>query len=655
MRIPGGIAVAIFCLLSAGAAISQTISPEEFAKHPETGEVSISPTGEYLAMVVPVANGKESQLQVIKLDGTSNQVIRFGFSRHFTDIVWSDDYRLVVSKATKEFGEEQPRATGELMAVDVDGKHQEMLFGDVPDEGTKRGKRHDVGYAEVVRVLDREPGIVLVGYTSWEQRGEPDSVVYRVDTHTGARTEVERVKRKDGWAFDQSGRLRVLVTLDATDLPVNSYRPTASSELVPTPKSLVGYRTYGGWFSEDGNTAYLYISDDGEPAQLYRVDMAKGTREKLAGNPDQEVAYAQISGTHGTPFAVGYDAGKPSIAYVDPKSEWAKLHTGLMKLFAGQLVSFVNFTKDDQSVLFSVYSDRNPGAYYLYDLRSKKIRLISESLPWLKPERLLPMSSVEFKAKDGTKLYGFYTVSGSGKKPLVVMPHGGPIGPYDKWGYDADAQFLASRGYAVLQVNYRGSGGRGKNFEMSGWAEWGDQIQDDIADGVRWAVSNGLADGERVCIYGASFGGYSALMNPIRNPGMYKCAIGYAGVYDLNLMRKDDASLRSKYLDRYLDRTVGTDAALLAKASPALLADKVDVPVFLAHGKLDETAKINQYSAMEAALKKAGKPYETMLVDGEGHGFYNPKNVAEMYRRMEAFLAKNIGGTAGASTATSAK
>lgn len=647
MRIPCRAAAACFFLLAAGVVNAQTITPEEFAKHAETGEVSISPTGEYLAMVVPVENGKESQLQVMKMDGTSTQVIRFGFSRHFTNIIWSDDYRLVVSKATKEFGEETPHATGELMAVDVDGKNQEMLFGDIPDEGTKRGKRHDVGYAEVVRVLDKEPGFVLVGYTSWEQRGDPDSVVYKVDTHTGARREVERVKRADAWAFDHTGRLRVLVTLNADDLPEVFYRPVASSEMVPMPKSLVGYRTYGGWFSEDGNTAYLRISDQGEPEQLYRVDMVKGTREKVAGNPDQEIAYAQLSGTHGTPFAVGYDAGKPSLAYVDPTSEWAKLHAGLMKLFAGQLVYFINYTKDNQAVLFTVSSDRNPGAYYLYDLRSKKIQLISESQPWLKPERLLPMSSVEFKAKDGTKLYGFYTASGASKRPLIVMPHGGPIGISDHWGYDSDAQFLASRGYGVLQVNYRGSSGRGKTFEVAGWTHWGDQIQDDIADGVRWAIGNGLADGDRVCIYGASFGGYSALMNPIRNPGMYKCAIAYAGVYDINLWRKDKAALRSESLNRELDRTVGNDPAALTQISPAFQAAKIDVPVFLVHGKADNNVKVEQYRAMEAALKQAGKPYETMLVDGEGHGFYNPKNIAELYRRMEIFLAKNIGGSTG--------
>lgn len=649
------VSTALIFLATTSAASSQTITPEEFAKRAETGEVSISPTGEYLAMVVPVENGKESQLQVIKMDGTSNRAIRFGFSRHFTNIVWSDDYRLVVSKATKEFGEEQPHATGELMAVDVDGENQEMLFGDIPDEGTKRGKRHDVGYAEVVRVLDKEPGFVLVGYTSWEQRGDPDSVVYRVNTHTGARQEVERVKRESGWAFDQSGRLRVLVTLDGSDLPMMWYRPTASSEMVPMPKSLVGYRTSGGWFSADGNTAFLYISDKGEPVQLFRVDMIKGTREKLAGNPDLDIAYAQIGGAHGTPFAVGYDAGKPAITYVDPTSEWSKLHSGLMKLFSGQLVRFINFTKGDQAVLFSVYSDRNPGAYYLYDLRSKKVQLISESLPWLKPERLAPMTPVEFKAADGTKLYGFYTATGAGKRPLVVMPHGGPIDVYDRWGYDTDAQFLASRGYGVLQVNYRGSGGRGKTFEVAGWAQWGDLIQNDIADGVRWAVSSGLADGNRVCIYGVSFGGYSALMNPIRNPGMYKCAIAYAGVYDLNLMRKADASLRSKSLERELDRTVGTDPAVLAQISPALHADKVDVSVFLVHGKLDQIAKVDQYRAMGAALKKAGKPYETMLVDGEGHGFYKPENVAQLYRRMEAFLAKHIGAASAPAAAAAGK
>ena len=642
--------------LFAPFAAAQTPSPEDFAKHSEISEAVISPTGEYIALAVPSADGKETHLHIGRTDGSGKPVaLRFGVNEHITDLVWTDDKRLVVSRAVQEFGIERPLSTGQLFGVDADGTNKEMLFGYIPERDGKRGRRNDYGYAYIAKVLRSEPGYVLVGYYSYEQGPTPDRVVYKVNTNTGDRSEVDRVKRGINLSFDESGKLRVAVTLDDNDLPHVFYRPTPSSELQPMPKSLAGYRTYGAWFEKsDPQVGYVYISDKGEPAQLYKVDFTKGTRVKVAGKPDQDVGYTLTSGNQGTPFAVVYDAARPEIEYVDPQSPWAQLHAGLLKRFPGQLLVVSGFTRDEQKVLFRVFSDRNPGAYYQYDLREKAISLVVEYQPWIKPETMVPMRPIEFTTKDGTRLSGFYTAKGAGPQPLIVLPHGGPFGVYDQWGFDRDVQFLASRGYAVLQVNYRGSGGRGHNFEESAWTEWGGMIQDDIADGVRWAIAQGLADPARVCIYGASFGGYSALMNPVRNPGMYKCAVGYAGVYDLNLLAKSDWSVHSRVGRRGFDREVGSDPAKRSAQSPTNFAAKIDIPVFLVHGQEDETAKIDQYKAMLSALSGAGRTPQTMLIREEGHGFYKPENVAELYRRMETFFNANI-GTAAATAAGAAK
>ena len=260
------------------------------------------------------------------------------------------------------------------------------------------------------------------------------------------------------------------------------------------------------------------------------MDFTKGTRVKVAGKADQDVSPTQVSGNKGTPFAVVYDAGRPAVEYVAPDSDvGASCTPALMKRFPGQLLHVQRLHPRRADRCCSMCTPTATRACTTSTACwTKTISLVAEYQPWIKPENMAPMQPVEFTAKDGTKLFGFYTAKGTGPKPLVVMPHGGPIGPYDNWGYDSDAQFLASRGYAVLQVNYRGSGGRGFNFRAGWIAQWGALIQDDIADGVRWAIAQGKADPAHVCIYGASFGGYSALMNPLRNPGMYKCAIGYA-------------------------------------------------------------------------------------------------------------------------------
>jgi len=242
-------------------------------------------------------------------------------------------------------------------------------------------------------------------------------------------------------------------------------------------------------------------------------------------------------------------------------------------------------------------------------------------------------------------LYGYYTApvgGGTGPRPMVVMPHGGPFGPYDSWGFDGEVQFLASRGYGVLQVNYRGSGGRGDKFEEQAYKQWGGMIQDDITDGVKYAIDAKLADPAKICMYGGSFGGYSALMQPILNPGMYKCAIGYVGVYDLALLNKSKES-ENEDVERFFGRSLGDDAAALAKASPALRAKEIKVPVMLVHGKADDNVRLNQFKTMDAALRDIGQPAETFLAAGEGHGFSNPDNIAELYRRMEKFLDKYIG------------
>ena len=325
------------------------------------------------------------------------------------------------------------------------------------------------------------------------------------------------------------------------------------------------------------------------------------------------------------------------VKYQDYKTEQARKAT--LKEIASTEFTGENEGKEPEKV--------PAGVKHGQKINFKKLIKINEAMPWLKAENMAPSMPFTFKSRDGLTLHGFITARpGGDPKPMIVMPHGGPHGPYDSWTYDSDAQFLASRGYAVLQVNFRGSGGRGKDFLESGYREWGGKMQDDIADGVKWAIDNKQADPARICTYGASYGGYAALMQTIRYPELYKCAIGYVGVYDLQVMKKEGDITDRNSGRRYLDRALGTDEALLRAWSPAQNVDKIKVPVFLAQGSIDKRVPMEQFNALKNAFKAAGVPIETMVAQGEGHGFYKPENRAELYKRMEAFLSRHIGAGA---------
>ena len=225
---------------------------------------------------------------------------------------------------------------------------------------------------------------------------------------------------------------------------------------------------------------------------------------------------------------------------------------------------------------------------------------------------------------------------------LVVVPHGGPYGIFDQWQFDDESQLLAAAGYAVLRVNFRRSGNYGRAFLHAGAREWGGRMQDDLTDATQWAIDAKIADPQRICLYGASYGGYAALMGVVRAPRLYRCAAGYVGVYDLELMRRKTART-SRSLRNWGEDWIGSRGTL-ASVSPSALADRIKVPVLLVAGGEDEIAPIAHSKRMEKALRAAGVPVQTLYVDSEGHGFYTEAHRREFYTRLLAFLADHLGG-----------
>ena len=352
--------------------------------------------------------------------------------------------------------------------------------------------------------------------------------------------------------------------------------------------------------------------------------------------------YSQVKGQlWGARYALHY----PEYFYLDAKGPIASLHHEL-QLQQQADVSFTSFSTDDRKAVAFVSTDRKPGEYFLVDFVTREIRSLLHSRPRLKNAVLAEVQPLRLKARDGLLLNAYMTFPAGRARtglPLVVLPHGGPYGARDRFGFDPEAQLLANRGYAVLQVNFRGSSGFGSEYRAAGYREWGAKMQDDITDATRWAISKGLVDAKRICIFGGSYGAYSALMGTVREPELYRCAIGYAGVYDLALMYNTGDISRLQNGRAYLRTALGDDPVQLEARSPVAQAARIRADIMLIHGAQDRRAPIQHARRMRSALEAAGKQVTWIAEDEEGHGFFNQARRRAMYEQVLAFLARNIG------------
>jgi len=341
---------------------------------------------------------------------------------------------------------------------------------------------------------------------------------------------------------------------------------------------------------------------------------------------------------------------RDQVSIVDAAAPEARTVAALSRNFANSLVLPVSWSSDGKQALFFVASDRNSGEYYLYDRKAGKARFLLARDEWADPDLMRPRQPIELNARDGLLLHGYLTApepKDQSKPPLVIVPHGGPHGVRDDWQWETWSQLLANRGYAVLQINYRGSGGYGQDFGAAGYRQWGAAMQEDLIDSVRWAIERGHADGQRVCILGASYGGYAAMMSAAREPDMFRCAISYAGLSDLRLMYKRGDIRRSQYGENYLKRAIGEDETELADFSPVNHAADIKAAVMLIHGGEDQRVPPIHAQQMKAALEKAGKKVEWMYEADEGHGFYRQAHRQELYERVLKFLDANLAASAG--------
>lgn len=638
---------------AAPAAHATAMQPiKDFVGHATYGTVKISPTGEYLAITVD--RGDQDVLTVLRTsDLKIVNVNQLPDKKSIGSFHWTSPDRLLFNAVKKLGGYAQPMSTGEWYAVNANGSQARPLIFYGTRDATQRGKTVGNERFSLLDTLRDDDQNVIMQVTSQRSSEGGNTEVVKMDTLTGRRTSLGRAPKENCSIALDAGKEPRFAICSSSKNEEGEYeerselyrRDGASWTLLNASKSdgkhLDVIRT------TNNGTVYASEDDDKAPAAIGTLDTATGTFNKLFQDPVAEVSSTLWSTDQSTLIGVVTEAGTPNVKLIDEDHPDAELYASLAAAFEGQMVDFSSYTQDGRKIIVSVYSDSNPGELYLYDRDTAKARFLMARRPQLNKASMASIRTFNITTKDGQRVYGYLTIpNGSDGKnlPLIVNPHGGPIGPRDNWGFNPEAQLFANRGYATLQVNFRGSSGYGKAFQDAGHRQWDTGIQNDILEATHWAINNGYVNPERICIYGGSFGGYSALMAPIREPGLFKCAFGYVGVYDVDMLfKKGDIPQRESGL-RYLRRTHGSDRADWNRASPALRAGEVKIPVYLAAGARDERAVPEQTELMNKALIAAGNKPEGMIIQsGEMHGFYGEEARVNLYDQMLKFFQRHIG------------
>jgi dipeptidyl aminopeptidase/acylaminoacyl peptidase len=624
---------------------------DEFLRQDTMNEIKLSPNGKYVARTVPL--GEKVVLMITRRnDGVMTGHFNLAGKTQVLDFWWVNDERLLISVGEK-FGElERPQPTGELYATNADGSGQGILVGwragaDSAGTHIKGGNGRENVAAQLVDDLPNDPNKVIVSVYDL-QGNDQYTRAEEMDVNSGHRTIVARAPvRRAHFVTDTHGIVRFAIGAGADNLLKTYYRDGAGAEWQLINDEATSQRVMNPLgFAADGKTAYLDAEEKTGPNSIYAFDTA--TRKLQLKQHDASVDPMQIlyAADGEEPIGARYLDGKPKVMLFDETSPMATLYRSLEASFPDQTVALESFSSDGKLALLSVYSDRSPGDYYVFNLDSKKAEHLISRRDWIDPDQMGEMRPVTITARDGVVVHGYLTLphGSDGKNlPLVVNPHGGPFGIYDDWSFSVESQLLASRGYAVLQVNFRGSGNYGRAFMHSGYQQWGRKMQDDVTDATHWAIKEGIADSRRICIYGASYGGYAALMGVAKEPSLYRCAVGYVGVYDMQTMYHAGDIQDSRSGENFLKETLGEQD--LDAISPTHLADRITVPVMLVAGREDERAPPKHTEMMRDALQKAGKQVDAKIYDKEGHGFFIDADKLDFYTRMLAFLDRNIGAS----------
>lgn len=618
-------------LLMAGTyftACAQTQIPlENFFKNPEKIDYQVSPDGTYFSFMAPYENRLNLFVQKIGSDTTIR--ITSETERDITASMWAGNNRILFIKDTG--GDENYQ----LYGVNIDGSDLKS-YTNFPNVRTT-----------IIDPLRKIDSLVIIGMN---KRNPQVFDPYRLNLNTGELTLLaENPGNIQGWMTDHDGKLRVAnAIVDGVNNQI-LYRETEDQPFQPVLTTNFKETVSFAVFTPDNKMVYALTNIGRDKTALVLMD-PKTCEEKevLYMNDKYDISDLNYSEKKNRLTVVACEGHKDMIRHYFDKEE-EEIRKKLEAQLQGYNVGVTSMSKDENIRMIYAGNDRTYGTYYLYNVKENKLTKVADIAPWIKEEEMCAMNPITYTSRDGLTIEGYltlpkgYTMENAKNLPVVVNPHGGPW-IRDSWGYNPEVQFLASRGYAVLQMNFRASTGYGRKFTELGYKQWGQTMQNDITDGVKWLIKEGIADPKRVAIYGASYGGYATLAGVTFTPDLYACAVDYVGVSNL-LSFMNTIPPYWKPLLEMMHEMIGdpeTDKEMMEKYSPVFHVDQIKAPLFIAQGANDPRVNKAESDQMVEALKKRGVEVEYMVKENEGHGFSNEENKFDFYRAMEKFLDKYL-------------
>ncbi|HEX7371162.1 MAG TPA: alpha/beta fold hydrolase [Rhodanobacteraceae bacterium] len=661
-RVVRGVLCALACAW-AGLALANPVSFADLARHSQYKMVKISPDGTHIAATAVLANG-QTVLTLFNLVTKKGVNIQPREGDDVLDFWWVSPKYVVYDEAQHLGGWDRPLATGELYSVEADGGSATMIYGyRMSTAGWATHIQHatpERGSASFLSRIDGDPYHFLATVEKWDASGSAGELteVDRIDVRDGIKQRVTGAPmREASFLADHHGHVRFAM---GDDLQGNRviYMRSADGGDWQLLGQVSSNRDWPIAFSADDKFVWFTCPGATAGFGVCKFDPATRKMTHAWSNPHVEASDLAQGLAENSVIGVEFTDGRPAISVFNNAAPGVKALVELMQQYPGEDVHFVSGTDDGSKAIALVQADVDPGTFFLYDRASNKFSPLLQRAAWIDPNQLGRAVPFNFTTRDGLSEQGYVTYppgkQGAKNLPMVVFVHGGPYGIRDWWEYDPYVQAMATRGYAVLQVNYRGSGGYGYDFEKAGWHQWGGKMQDDVTDATRWAIQQGIANPQKICIYGGSYGGYAALEGAVSVPDLYKCAIGYVGVYNLPKMIGRSDATQTEYSQRYWERTVGTDETTLAQHSPVYQLDNLKAKVMLVVGGRDTIVLPSQGQEMHMAMLKRKIPHVWMYKPDEWHGFYDPKNIAELFQRVNEFLDANI-GTGAKAVAAAAK